>query len=117
WQSAFGSIFVTLYDGKTGALLNNLSKDERGLNQYAKFLADGRVAMIMSGQKKVTIKVFNHDGVEEHNIDLGDGSGLGIGAEVAPGKLLVTLNKEEYSLIRDSGETFIVDVNDGTITK
>lgn len=118
WESTYNQFYVSLYDGKTGALLNHLSKEDSTLSQYGKFLNDGRIVMVSSGKGKTGMKIFNHDGVEERTIDFGDGTALALSCEVAPGKLLVTKNKDTYGNgINVEKENYVVDINDGTTAK
>jgi hypothetical protein len=108
---------VHLRDGATGALLATLAAPDGGAE--ALFLSDGRIVVGESRRGDANhvlpgamLRVFDRDGapLAEIALDLRP-PGLGVGPEVAPGRILVSSFRAPYL----AEDTLVVDVAEGRV--
>ncbi|HNX50491.1 MAG TPA: hypothetical protein PKL08_10020, partial [Thermoanaerobaculaceae bacterium] len=121
-HSAGGGFELVLHDARTGApRASLLSGPERPPARVA-FLHDGRILVgesrTATGQA-ARIHVFDREGSLLRTIDLGDGYLAGLGSEVSPGVLAVTVSRgEDFSWPNhEDAQGMLVDTDRGTVQK
>lgn len=102
-----------IVDGRTGQFISTI-----GRNLRARWLSDGRIALIREDEGRVQLEILTRDGESTRTIDVAHAPKAFLGSEVARGKILVGT-----SLKPGSGHeiatsiVYLVDVNDGTAKK
>jgi hypothetical protein len=122
--SADGRLFVgvvekrlTLHDGRTGALLATLSEDLE--SPKMRFLSGGRMVLAGVADGKAILKIFlESERAPSHLVDLGAAAGVVLGAEVAPGRIAVSLNpfRSNDDRSRRAWKIAFVDVATGAVS-
>jgi hypothetical protein len=114
---------TNVYDARTGELRTQLSSSEGPFS--TKFLSDGRIAMIeiynpvanAPDTKNARLRILSAEGVEQKLIELGSAKGAGLGGEVSPGRLMVTLNSQTDYLTYNNSLLYLVDINTGAVAE
>ena len=106
---------VTLYDGRTGALLAKLTSCEGEGNYQAMFLADGRVVLAEGGQQGTRVRLFSPAGKPDRVFELAAGRRIRLGGEASAGSVVVSVVPERSTRWSD-GTAFLVDLTRGTST-
>ena len=102
---------LRLRDGATGTLIAILH--EGPIPASAVFLSDGRVVVGAATGRRTSLRVFSPDGAPAGEVILDRvASGLGVGVEVAPGRVAVGLRQAS-----GSAETLVVDVDEGRVVE
>ena len=99
---------VRLRDGETGALLATLVEGSAPVSP-AVFLADGRIVVGEAEGARTVLHVFAADGTTLTDVVLDRvASGLGVGPEVAPGRVAVHFMTGGGGVVVDAGEGRVV---------
>jgi hypothetical protein len=100
-----------LCDGRTGRVMAQLSPGGNAISNWPGFLADDRVVLAERTTGTVRLSIFRSDGSPERTIPLAMAAWVSLGAEPAPGHLVVAIGE---------GGTYashLVDLGDGTLRK
>lgn len=86
---------VRLFDGHGGTLLATLAQ-EPAESRWPEFLSDGRIVLTERLSRGPRLRVFRPNGEEEATIALPPGRYTVLGAETAPGQLVVGIGDEAF---------------------
>ena len=104
---------LTLHDGVTGARLATLVPEGAGGRLSARFLRDGRLAVVEAGHG-IRLRVFTPEGTETASVDVASGFATTQVTETAPGILAVVL---PYHRPRHEAVTVLVDASSGRVIR
>ena len=80
---------VALYDGASGAQIAVLAEGDSVATRRARFLSDGRVALVEGSRAGSRLRLFSREGREELSLPLPGADAVAVGGEPAPGRLWV----------------------------
>lgn len=103
-----------LADGRTGALVRDIDLGARSHASF-RFLADGRVVAIDRGGDALSARLLTPDGEETDRFALGDAASRAVvGAEAAPGRIVVGVADTGDDSGKTEYRTLLVDLETGT---
>lgn len=103
-----------LRDGRSGALLVSLLEKVPGAKvPGGRFLSDGRIVVAVASKPNVVIEVFAPDGGHERTIAIPAKDRIVMGAEPAPGKLIVAAGGPSNESL--SRTIFLADISSGEV--
>ncbi|MGH9390528.1 MAG: hypothetical protein ACRD1Z_13005, partial [Vicinamibacteria bacterium] len=105
---------LSLRDGRSGALIVSLlERDPKERMPDARFLSDGRIVAVVASKPNVVIEVFAQDGRHERTIAIPAHDRITLGAEAAPGKLIVAGGGASNESL--SRTIFLADLSSGEV--
>ena len=95
-----------LYHGDSGRALAEVA--ETRVPSRGRFLADGRIVLTVHDARTLTLLVLSPEGEELHRIERPEVTGVRLGGELSPGRVLVALREIEAAA-RLTGQRFHPD--------